>query len=105
MLAAMGEGARPEVLCEGPLCDSLGVFSPSGHGATEYTLYLLYAYSRVDFRCSHFIQQLTDASQHWAAGLWRGVNKWGNAGICQSIAQGKDNIPMMFGSQPQVLDT
>jgi hypothetical protein len=105
MLLAIGEGSNSEILCDGALCDAMDVFGSTGTGATEYTLYLLYARSRKDFRCVHFVQRLDPGSfnDHWAASLWRGVLPKGNADLCEKVALGI-NSPLMFGSQPKVLD-
>jgi hypothetical protein len=61
MLEEIGEDPSPEDLCNGPLCESIGAFSDSGVGATEFTLYTLWAYAKRakgKFDCIHSIEKL-----------------------------------------------
>jgi hypothetical protein len=58
LLSDMGEDPNPETLCAGPLCDTIGAHSSSGHGATEFTMYTLWAYQKTQFECAHVVEQL-----------------------------------------------
>jgi len=61
MLKQIGEDPSPKALCNGPLCDRIGAFSDSGVGATEFTLYTLWAYAKRKndtFGCIHSIEKL-----------------------------------------------
>mmetsp|Transcript_46845 Transcript_46845/g.134081 ORF Transcript_46845/g.134081 Transcript_46845/m.134081 type:complete len:854 (+) Transcript_46845:95-2656(+) len=58
MLSDMGEDPDPETLCAGPLCDKMGAYSSSGHGATEFTMYTLWAYQKTQLECAHVVEQL-----------------------------------------------
>jgi hypothetical protein len=59
MLGQLGEGVDLDRLCDGDLCNTIGAYSESGHGATEFTLYTLYVYSLIasgGFECIHTIE-------------------------------------------------
>jgi hypothetical protein len=61
MLEHIGEDPSPESLCKGALCEKIGAFSDSGVGATEFTLYTLWAYAKratSTFDCIHSIGKL-----------------------------------------------
>mmetsp|Transcript_2850 Transcript_2850/g.8817 ORF Transcript_2850/g.8817 Transcript_2850/m.8817 type:complete len:662 (+) Transcript_2850:99-2084(+) len=61
MLQQLGEDPNPQVLCNGRLCEAIGAFWDMGFGATEFTLYTLFAYSkRADgtFDCIHSIEKM-----------------------------------------------
>merc|ERR1712032_252955 len=51
MLEDIGEDPSPSTLCAGPLCDMLD------KGATEFTLYLMYAQAKTDFGCTHAVSK------------------------------------------------
>jgi hypothetical protein len=111
MLKSLGEGNSIHKLCDGPLCGLLGARGHHGFGASEFTLYTLFARSRSDFDRIHFISDVRSSTltQRWAVALWRGTSQ-NHASIaninrlkCQQIANGKA-VPLMFGSQPGVLE-
>lgn len=89
MLSAIGENSSPYNLCDGPLCGMLD------DGATEFTLYLMFARSQNEPKCVHFMQRM-----HWshevAMSLWRGLSL--NSEQCRNVAIGKQ-VPLMFGAQ------
>lgn len=58
MLEHIGEGSRIDALCDGPICDMFGARDDSGTGATEFTMYTLWAMSRSNFECVHSVQKL-----------------------------------------------
>lgn len=43
-------------LCDGPLCGILGARTRSGKGASEFTLYLIYAHAQAHFPCIHVVE-------------------------------------------------
>jgi hypothetical protein len=111
MLKSVGEGNSVNKFCDGPLCDMLGAKSNTGVGATEFTLYTLFARNRVDFERIHSINDVRSSSlnHRWGASLWRGTPKSEkfiaqiNSLKCLQIASGKE-VPLMFGSQPGILE-
>jgi len=58
MLEHIGEKSGIGALCDGPLCDMFGARGDSGQGATEFTMYTLWAMSRSNFECVHSVQKL-----------------------------------------------
>merc|ERR1712187_257303 len=70
MLKYIGEDPNPYNLCNGPLCEWL-----SG-GATEFTLYLIYAHAEKkdmpSLNCTHVIKKM-DWGHEVAVSLWRGL--------------------------------
>merc|ERR1719221_2214873 len=83
----------------------------TGMGATEFTMYTLWAHSRPDFQCLSVLERSdrSDLTHRWAVSLWRGVksNKGEtmkrNLERCEKIANGIE-VPLMFGAQPSALD-
>jgi len=103
MLHAIGESPRFDPMCGGPLCDMLGL--KSGDGATEFTLYVLFARSQDDFECLHSVVTpgTHDLAHQWVLSLWRGLGTYVNGQRCKEIVNGRRK-PFMFGSQVGVLD-
>jgi hypothetical protein len=64
MLAHLNEPSSIQTLCAGPrpgdLCDKMGARSISGHGATEFTMYTLWAYSRPNLKSIHFVEPMAN---------------------------------------------
>lgn len=58
MLESIGEGTGIDALCDGPLCDMFGARDESGQGATEFTMYTLWAYSRPKLECMYSVQKM-----------------------------------------------
>jgi hypothetical protein len=58
MLASIGEDSNLNSLCNGPLCEMLGCKSKDGHGATEFTMYTLYAYQTAKTECIHYVDRM-----------------------------------------------
>jgi len=58
MLESLGEGSDPKQLCAGSLCDKMGAYSDSGQGATEFTMYTLWAYQnqKSKLECAHAVE-------------------------------------------------
>merc|ERR1740138_451744 len=56
MLASINENDSTDSLCNGPLCDMMGARSITGQGSTEFTMYILWARSRVNFPCLHAME-------------------------------------------------
>jgi hypothetical protein len=56
MLRTIGEAPEPENICSGPLCDLMGAYSESGHGATEFTMYTLWAHQKTNLECAHTVE-------------------------------------------------
>jgi hypothetical protein len=81
MLEHIGEGSSIDALCDGPLCDMFGARDDSGKGATEFTMYTLWAMSRDNFECVHSVQKLdhfkVKYSKSWEDELNRKLNKRG----------------------------
>jgi len=81
MLEHIGEGSGIDALCDGPLCGMLGARDDSGEGATEFTMYTLWAMSRSNFACVHAVQQLDHFklaySKSWEEELNRKLNEHG----------------------------
>ncbi|CAK0796085.1 unnamed protein product, partial [Prorocentrum cordatum] len=104
MLASIGEDPDVGALCQGPLCDMLGVHS--GSGATEFTMYVLAARARPEMECDIAVVE-PDAANPPAISLWRGESDGGQRRInednCRDISSGK-TTPFMFGAQFQSLD-
>jgi len=106
MLASINENESTDSLCNGPLCDMMGARSITGQGSTEFTMYILWARSRVNFPCLHAMETPIhkDLSKGWAISLWRGEgNRQSNLDNSRTIASGKE-VPVMFGSQASALD-
>jgi len=109
MLKQVGEGSAAESLCNGNLCRLL--MAPSAgdqHHPTEFTMYLMYAFGKTQFNCTHQVVTL-DYAHRWAESLWRGVegnrqiNIQNNIDCTKKISIGQW-APLMFGSQPRALD-
>merc|ERR1712008_428877 len=64
-----------------------------------------FARSQDDFECIHSVVTpgIPDLAQHWSLSLWRGLGSYVNHKRCKQIVNGKQR-PLMFGSQPGVLD-
>jgi hypothetical protein len=81
MLEHIGEGSGIDALCDGPLCEMFGARDDSGKGATEFTMYTLWAMSRSNFECVHSVQKLDHFklaySQSWEEDLNRKLNEHG----------------------------
>jgi hypothetical protein len=102
MLDHIGENSSINALCNGPLCRMLGTRTMSGHGATEFTLYTLYAYKRAELQCIHHIQKLL----HFTVGYgddWQGnlYYQLGQAGFSPSLTENisigdSDGFPVMW---------
>jgi len=64
MLSKLGENSDPGTFCDGSLCEHIGAYSDSGHGATEFILYTLFAYEnptgQTDLKCIHQVQNIDD---------------------------------------------
>jgi hypothetical protein len=106
----IGEKAKPDPLCSGPLCAMFGARSMTGMGATEFTMYTLWAHSRPDFSCQNVMEESdrSDLAHRWAVSLWRGMKSnrdeqlKRNLERCEKIANGSE-VPLMFGAQPEAL--
>jgi hypothetical protein len=96
MLKEIGEDPDPSVLCAGPLCDMLD------EGATEFTLYLMYAQSKDTFGCRHAVFHATDWAHEPAVSMWRGLES--NVEEAKNLATGLRS-PLMFGAQHGALDS
>jgi len=96
MLKEIGEDPDPSVLCAGPLCDMLE------HGATEFTLYLMYAQSKETFGCTHAVFHASDWAHEPAVSMWRGLES--NVEEAKNVATGQ-RFPLMFGAQHGALDS
>lgn len=111
MLSGLGEDPDPKTLCKGPLCKMLGMGTRDGKGASEFTMYLLYAYSRDRFRCSHAVVRPEGKSLagKLAVSLWRGleeqqkVEMQTNIENLAKIARSQE-VPYMFGAQLGAFD-
>jgi len=96
-------------LCQGPVCYMFGCgFNTDGKlFATEFTMYLMYAYSKIQTSCVHSVEK-RDEVHRWAASLWRGVPenvdevRGKNLEALRSIASGASR-PLSFGGQPDSL--
>jgi hypothetical protein len=85
MLNYLHENPSPLSLCSGALC---------GHiksGATEFTLYYLYAATKTDEKCIH-----KASSRNPAISMWRGTPGM-NDGMVQAAAD--DPEILLFGAQ------
>jgi hypothetical protein len=75
MLSYIGEQASTDKLCDGPLCEMMGAIRShgSGAGATEFTMYTLWAYQKTKLECTHSIDVMGPATvpygSHWRADL------------------------------------
>jgi hypothetical protein len=76
MLDQLGEAPSAENLCQGQLCNLIGAYSESGHGATEFTLYTLYVYNLMaskEFECIHEVYPITafkiERGKNWMESL------------------------------------
>jgi hypothetical protein len=58
MLEHIGEESGIDKLCAGPLCDMFGARDKSGKGATEFTMYTLWAYSRTNLECIYSVEKM-----------------------------------------------
>jgi len=96
MLEAIGEDPSPLELCAGPLCGMLD------KGATEFTLYLMYAQSRDDFGCTHAVSHASDWAHELAVSMWRGLDS--NIEEARNVAAGL-RLPTLFGAQHGALDS
>jgi hypothetical protein len=105
MLATIGEDPSVDALCQGPLCDMLGVHSATGSGATEFTMYVLAARARQEMECDIAVVD-PDKANPPAISLWRGEGGQMrlNENNCRDISSGK-TVPFMFGAQYQSLDS
>jgi hypothetical protein len=109
MLDFIGEKVNADPLCQGPICYMFGGgFNTDGKVfATEFTMYLMYAYSKIQTSCVHSVEQ-RDEFHRWAVSLWRGVPetvdevRGKNLAALRSIASGV-NRPLSFGGQPDSL--
>jgi len=103
MLSTIGESPHFDPICDGPLCDLLGL--KGGDGATEFTLYMVFARSQHDFECIHSLATpgISDLAQQWSLSLWRGLGTYKNRQRLKQIVNGRQK-PFMFGAQPGVLD-
>ncbi|CAK0898456.1 unnamed protein product [Prorocentrum cordatum] len=109
MLDFIGEKVNADPLCQGPICFMFGCgFNTDGKVfATEFTMYLMYAYSKIQTSCVHSVEQ-RDELNRWAASLWRGVPETvdevreKNLESLRNIAGGT-NRPLSFGGQPDSL--
>jgi len=96
MLEAIGEDPSPLELCAGPLCGMLD------KGATEFTLYLMYAQSKKAFSCTHAVFHASDWAHEPAVSMWRGLES--NVEEAKNVATGQ-RVPLMFGAQHGALDS
>jgi len=96
MMEEIGEDPSPFALCGGPLCGMLE------QGATEFTLYLMYAQSRDDFGCTHAVSNAGDWAHELAVSLWRGLDS--NLEELRNVATGI-RFPTLFGAQHGALDS
>jgi hypothetical protein len=107
MLSSIGEDPNTTKVCAGPLCKMLGACTKSGKGATEFTMYLLFAHSEQTFNCIHAAEvpsNISNLAHRWSVSLWRGqVNREKNIRRAEVIASGLQ-IPIMFGAQASALD-
>merc|ERR1712217_427673 len=101
MLSHLGEGSSTATLCDGGLCEKIGAYSSSGHGATEFTLYTLYVYQNVggktDLKCIHSVEQLnfpTDKKQITVSNGDGWPITWTPAET--SWSPGQDQFPLKF---------
>jgi len=111
MLSGIGEDPDPKTLCKGPLCKMLGMGTRDGKGASEFTMYLLYAYSRDHFKCLHAVVRPEGESLagKLAVSLWRGLEDQAevemdtNIENLAKIARSQE-VPYMFGAQLGAFD-
>jgi hypothetical protein len=96
MLNEIGETPTVDKLCEGPLCKMLD------EGATEFTLYLMYAQSKPDFECLHAVSHASDWAHELAVSLWRGLES--NVEEAKNVATGQ-RFPILFGAQHGALES
>merc|ERR1712224_327797 len=91
MLNYLHESPSPLSLCSGALCGHIK------NGASEFTLYYLYAATKTDEKCIH------QASAHNPAiSMWRGIPASFNEGIVQTAADDPNII--FFGGQSGALN-
>jgi hypothetical protein len=70
ILDHIGEQASTDALCAGPLCELMGAHSGNGKGATEFTMYTLWAYQMTNLECHHAIDVLSPVRVEYSAD-WR----------------------------------
>jgi len=103
MLASLGESKELKPLCSGPLCDHIGAHSASGHGATEFTLYTLYAYEKAKLKCIHSVEVMNHFklpySKNWQSALSEKLGKLGygtDERKSQITVSNKDGWPLSW---------
>eukprot|EP00406_Dinophysis_acuminata_P045871 CAMPEP_0179301652 /NCGR_PEP_ID=MMETSP0797-20121207/47662_1 /TAXON_ID=47934 /ORGANISM="Dinophysis acuminata, Strain DAEP01" /LENGTH=89 /DNA_ID=CAMNT_0021011163 /DNA_START=20 /DNA_END=285 /DNA_ORIENTATION=+ len=79
MLSKLGEGSNTGKFCDGTLCEKIGGFSDSGHGATEFTLYTLFAYEnptgKTPMECIHKINGMEHFKIPYSGGWKEAMDK------------------------------
>ncbi|CAK0865985.1 unnamed protein product [Prorocentrum cordatum] len=105
LLDFIHEDRSTDNLCGGPLCEMLGARSEDGKGATEFTLFVLFARTRINISCDMAVEE-TSKEAPMALSLWRGLDPDQmdvNLRSCKSVASGEVR-PWMFGSQTAALE-
>lgn len=92
LLAKLNEGTNPYQFCDGPLCNLFAM------GATEFTLYNMFALTRGDAECNYDLRKSPDERPLGIA-LWR-VDPHVNVEKCEEVATGSI-APVTFGIQSQ----
>jgi len=104
LLDSIHEDRSTDSLCGGPLCEMLGDRAEGGGGATDFTLFVLYARTQPQIGCDLAVEE-TAKEAPMALSLWRGAEKQVEVNLesCRSVASG-DVKPLMFGSQTAALE-
>lgn len=104
MLQDIGENSSINALCNGKLCRMLGCNTKSGHGATEFTLYTLYAYQKAQLECIHSVEKMQHFSveykKDWQGNMYWQMDELGlgaSPALKENISIGdKDGFPLMW---------